>query len=64
MVNSIKTTKNMVKKADEIMCSNRQEWNRGNCNTKRLLEATIIIRHIQKMAPIHTKAAALAIRAI
>ena len=46
------------------MCLIRQEWTRGIRNTRNLLDVTILIEHIQKMAPSHTKAAALTTRAI
>ena len=64
IINAIKYIENTIKKADNIMCSIRQEWTRGKRDTKNLLDATVLIEHIQKMAPSHTKAAALTIRAI
>ena len=64
IINVIKSIENTIKKADNIMCSIRQEWTRGKRNTKNLLDATVLIEHIQKMALNHTKVAALTIRAI
>ena len=63
IINAIKSIENMIKKANNIMCSSRPEWTRGKRNTKNLLDATALIEHIQKMAPSHTNAAALTIRA-
>ena len=34
IINSIKSTENMIKKADNIMCSIKQDWNRGKHDTR------------------------------
>ena len=36
IVNSIKSIENMIKKADEIICSIKQDWNRGKRDTRKL----------------------------
>ena len=43
IINAIKSIENMIKKADNIMHTIKQEWNRGKRSTKNLLEATALI---------------------